>query len=201
MATNQTVRSGPTMIRISSQRFDDLWFAIARNVNNHLAACAFSDESQAKAEAAVTECFPAEDLSREDSRKDDNFEQIYRLYLGDGSVRPGLLDFSHVSDFRKRVYLLLSQIPRGKVTTYGALAKKLGMPRAARAVGTAVATNPFSLIVPCHRVLTSNLEILNYGLPGRKSSEGAYMKRRLLEHEGVEFQGKRVSASSLWVPR
>jgi len=188
------------MIRISSQQFDDLWFAIARNVNNHLAACAFSDESQAKAEAAVTKCFPAEDLSREGSRKDSNLEQIYRLYLGKGRVRPGLLDFSHVSAFRKRVYLLLSQIPRGKVTTYGALAKKLGMPHAARAVGTAVATNPFSLIVPCHRVLTSNLEILNYGMPGRRPSEGAYMKRRLLEHEGVEFQGRRVSASSLWVP-
>jgi len=170
------------------------------NENDRLAACAFSDESQAKAETAVSDCFPQERFSREGSRESRNLRQMHRLYLGEGKVELGLLDFSNVSDFRKRVYLLLCQIPRGKVTTYGALAKKLGMPRAARAVGTAVATNPFSLIVPCHRVLTSNLEILNYGMPGRKPSEGAYMKRRLLEHEGVEFQGKRVSSASLWVP-
>jgi len=188
------------LFRVSSHEFDGVWLAVALNENNRLVACAFSDESQAKAEKAVSSSFPKTNITRESSPNLSQLEQLYKLYRGKGSVGLDSVDFSNVSDFRKRVYLLLHQIPRGKVTTYGALAKKLGRPQAARAIGTAVATNPFSLVIPCHRVVTSTLEVLNYGMPGRKPSEGAYMKHRLLEHEGVEFQGKKVSTTSLWVP-
>ena len=107
---------------------------------------------------------------------------------------------SNVSDFRNKVYEVLLRIPRGKVTTYGAIAKRLGGKRYARAVGTAVATNPFPLIVPCHRVVPVSLRVGNYGMGGREPSTGGYMKRRLLELEGVRFEDEKVSKQSIWKP-
>jgi methylated-DNA-[protein]-cysteine S-methyltransferase len=87
-------------------------------------------------------------------------------------------------DFHKRVWTALRDIPFGETTSYGALAKRLGAPGAARAVGMANGKNPISLIVPCHRVIGSNGTLTGYagGLP---------LKRKLLEHEarvaGVKF--------------
>lgn len=57
------------------------------------------------------------------------------------------------TDFQKRVWELLLEIPYGETITYGELAQKAGTPKAARAVGVAVGENPFSIIVPCHRVI------------------------------------------------
>lgn len=110
-------------------------------------------------------------------------------------------DLSGVSGFRRDVYVLLCRIPRGKVTTYGAIARRLGGERYARAVGTAVATNPLPLIVPCHRVVPSSLKVGNYGMCGRDPTTGGYMKRILLEREGVTFEGERISRASIWNPK
>jgi AraC family transcriptional regulator, regulatory protein of adaptative response / methylated-DNA-[protein]-cysteine methyltransferase len=55
--------------------------------------------------------------------------------------------------FQIRVWLALMQIPRGGVTTYGALAKTLGSPGSARAVGGAVGDNPIAIVIPCHRAV------------------------------------------------
>ena len=83
--------------------------------------------------------------------------------------------------FQKSVLLAERQIPRGWVTTYGRLAVRLGQPlAAARAVGHASARNPFSIIIPCHRVVGSNGDLNGY-------QGGLRMKRALLEMEGVEF--------------
>jgi methylated-DNA-[protein]-cysteine S-methyltransferase len=83
--------------------------------------------------------------------------------------------------FQKSVLLAERQIPRGRVTTYSRLAVRLGQPlAAARAVGHASARNPFSIIIPCHRVVGSNGELNGY-------QGGLRMKRALLEMEGVEF--------------
>jgi len=87
------------------------------------------------------------------------------------------------------------KIPRGKVTTYGRLARQVGSRRLARAVGNAMARNPLPLVVPCHRVVHSTLRVGKYGGPG---SGGSRVKRELLIREGVQFDGERVSESSLW---
>jgi methylated-DNA-[protein]-cysteine S-methyltransferase len=120
--------------------------------------------------------------------------------MGKGRTELKSLDLSSVSSFRKKVYQVLQEIPRGRVTTYGAIAKKLASRRYSRAVGTAVATNPLPLIVPCHRVVPFSLEIGNYGMGRRKPSEGAYIKHGLLEREGVKVLGNKVSKQSLWYP-
>lgn len=80
--------------------------------------------------------------------------------------------------FQQAVWQQLRGIPRGAVSSYGALAQSLGKPQAARAVGAAVGRNPLSVVVPCHRVLGHDGSLTGYagGLP---------RKRSLLALEGV----------------
>ena len=69
-------------------------------------------------------------------------------------------------------------IPRGQTRTYGELARMAGSPGAARAVGQAMARNPWPIIVPCHRVLGSDGALTGFG-------GGVDMKRRMLQMEGA----------------
>jgi methylated-DNA-[protein]-cysteine S-methyltransferase len=78
--------------------------------------------------------------------------------------------------FHRQVWGALTEIPYGETTSYGALAKKLGHPNGARAVGVANGANPIGLIVPCHRVIGSDGSLTGYG-------GGLPLKRALLEHE------------------
>jgi methylated-DNA-[protein]-cysteine S-methyltransferase len=78
--------------------------------------------------------------------------------------------------FDKRVWAALMDIPFGTTTSYGAVARTIGYPNAARAVGAANGANPIALIVPCHRVIGSDGSLTGYG-------GGLPLKRKLLEHE------------------
>ena len=86
------------------------------------------------------------------------------------------------SDNQKKVVLADYEIPRGWVSTYGKIAKHMGMnyPRGAQNVGTALKENPFPIIFPCHRVIKSDGDVGDY-------QGGREMKRALLEMEGVGF--------------
>lgn len=92
-----------------------------------------------------------------------------------------------MTKFQVEVLTLISKIPKGKVTTYKELARALGVPRAWRAVGNALARNPSPIEIPCHRVIRSNGKIGGYG--GRL---GAKEKAKLLVMEGVEIDDGRV---------
>jgi methylated-DNA-[protein]-cysteine S-methyltransferase len=81
------------------------------------------------------------------------------------------------TEFQKEVWAELSRIPYGQVISYGELARRVGRPKAPRAVGQANGRNPIAIIVPCHRVVASN-GIGGYG-------GGLPMKRALLAVEGV----------------
>jgi len=69
-------------------------------------------------------------------------------------------------------------VPYGRVTTYGALAARVGRPRAARAVGGAMHSNPIPIVLPCHRVIGASGSLTGYG-------GGLERKRALLELEGA----------------
>jgi methylated-DNA-[protein]-cysteine S-methyltransferase len=84
-----------------------------------------------------------------------------------------------VSDFRLRALKAINDIPRGQTRTYGQLASDMGSPKAARAVGSACASNPLPLIIPCHRVVPAS-GLGRYSGPGGEAS-----KRLLLEMEGA----------------
>jgi methylated-DNA-[protein]-cysteine S-methyltransferase len=90
------------------------------------------------------------------------------------------LDMTGLDGFRRRVYELARRIPPGRTTTYGEIARALGSPGAAREVGSALARNPFPIIVPCHRVLAATGELHGFSAPG-----GIATKRRMLEIEAA----------------
>jgi methylated-DNA-[protein]-cysteine S-methyltransferase len=83
--------------------------------------------------------------------------------------------------FELRVWSALAEIPYGETCSYGQLARTLGQPSAARAVGLANGRNPISVVVPCHRVIGANGTLTGYG-------GGLERKRILLELEGAQAQ-------------
>lgn len=91
-----------------------------------------------------------------------------------------LLALECCTHFQKQVLLTTYAIPRGRVTTYSGIAARIGAPNAARAVGNALAYNPFPIIIPCHRVVRADGRLGGYG-------GGLEMKRALLELEGVHI--------------
>ena len=98
------------------------------------------------------------------------------------------LDTVGVSPFNAAVYAALRAVAWGQLTTYGALAGLAGAPGAARAVGAAMASNPWPIVVPCHRVLAASNKIGGFSAYG-----GADTKRDLLTLEGVH-----LDSPSLW---
>ncbi len=83
-----------------------------------------------------------------------------------------------LTPFQQRVLLECAKIPRGQTVTYAQLAKRIGKPRAARAVGNALAINPLAPLIPCHRVLRSDGALGGYSARG-----GVRKKERLLKSE------------------
>jgi methylated-DNA-[protein]-cysteine S-methyltransferase len=80
--------------------------------------------------------------------------------------------------FQRKVWKALPKIPPGSTMSYGALAARIGTPKAMRAVGHANGANPISVVIPCHRLIGANGSLVKYG-------GGLQRKRWLLEHEGV----------------
>jgi methylated-DNA-[protein]-cysteine S-methyltransferase len=91
-----------------------------------------------------------------------------------------LVDLGDLSAFDAEVYAVTRTIPPGSVMTYGAVARHIGHPDAARAVGAALSRNPVPLVVPCHRVVAGDGT-----LGGFSANGGVITKRRLLEIEGA----------------
>lgn len=89
--------------------------------------------------------------------------------------------------FRQRVYEITKKIPHGKVATYGQIAKLAGNPKAARAVGMCMKTNPDAPKTPCHRVVASNGSLTGYSANG-----GITVKKKMLIAEGVFFNRDKV---------
>ncbi len=103
-----------------------------------------------------------------------------------------------VTPFRRRVYEALLDVPPGRVTTYGALARRIGC-ASARAVGGALRENPFAPEVPCHRVVASDLSI--GGFCGHRTGNEIRRKVALLTSEGVPLDdaGHLMDRRRLWL--
>ncbi len=100
------------------------------------------------------------------------------------------------ADFYARVYAVVADIPKGKVTSYGAIGEALGIRSSARVVGYAMGKIPDDPSLPAHRVLNRNGE-----LTGAHKFGGYDVMRKRLEREGVAFKGSRVDMSlHFWDP-
>lgn len=101
-----------------------------------------------------------------------------------------------MNTFRDNVYELIRKIPAGKVATYGQVAKLVGSPKAARAIGMCMRTNPDAPRTPCHRIVASD-----GSLHGYSAGNGISTKKEMLLKEGVFFKGDKVDLSrSGWQP-
>lgn len=140
----------------------------------------FDNKSHQKAIAWLKKHYPNCTLAT-DSYSEKICQQFTKYFKGQSDALPPLNSwpfFEQGTDFQRQVWELIATIPRGETFTYGYLAKKIGKPKAARAVGQACHTNPIALIVPCHRVVGSN------GIGG--FAGGSEVKKRLLEMEKLE---------------
>ncbi len=119
--------------------------------------------------------FPKAEIRRDDGLLRSEAAMLLDCLAGQtpGSALP--LDVQGTA-FQMRVWEELRRIPRGRTATYGELAKRIGRPKAVRAVGRACATNPVAIITPCHRAVRANGELGGYRW-------GIELKRKLLEEE------------------
>ena len=112
----------------------------------------------------------------------DEFQNYFSVGQGSFSVD---LDWNGYSSFSVDVWKAAQGISFGETRTYQWLSGQVGRPNGQRAVGGALGRNPFPLIVPCHRVVRSDGALGGFSAP-----DGTELKRKLLEHEGVRFDGK-----------
>ncbi|MFH8369134.1 methylated-DNA--[protein]-cysteine S-methyltransferase [Streptomyces sp. NPDC018031] len=113
----------------------------------------------------------------------DAFAEIVRQLRAyfDGTLTRFDIEFTadRGTDFQRRVWAALEEIPYGTTTSYGKVAQRIGAsPAAVRALGTAIGANPLLLVRPCHRVIGANGTLAGY-------AAGLERKRLLLVHEGV----------------
>jgi methylated-DNA-[protein]-cysteine S-methyltransferase len=136
-----------------------------------------------RADNVVLRHFPGSSM-----RSHDNVKKVCDYLLeymaGDATeFSLNLLDMSICTEFQRNVLLQVCLIPRGMVSTYKGLAERIRVPGGARAVGMALASNPFPLVIPCHRVIRTDGSLGGFG-------GGLKMKKTLLGIEGVVFNEK-----------
>lgn len=124
------------------------------------------------------ECAGSEELERA-------AEQLREYLEGRRGSFDLRLDLTGLGPFTRAVLLACREIPAGECRTYGELAQAVGRPRAARAVGQAMARNPLPLVIPCHRVVGSQGRLTGFG-------GGLCRKAELLGREGVVVQSGRA---------
>ena len=96
--------------------------------------------------------------------------------------------------FKDKVCAVVCTIPKGKVATYGQIARLAGSAQAGRAVGTVMSKNENPKVVPCHRVVASDGRLAGYAF-----GTGLATKKKILLHEGVHFKENKVDLTkSLW---
>ena len=111
-------------------------------------------------------------------RLDGLKRKLQRYFDGQRVLFDEPLDLRAATAFQRRVWSAVRDIPCGETRSYGQIARQVGSPGAARAVGQAMAANPLPIVVPCHRVIGSDGSLRGFG-------GGLDLKRRLLEMEGA----------------
>ncbi len=123
---------------------------------------------------------PARSESRSDSAEQRMLERardaLERYFAGDAAPLAALPVDPHGSEFQHRVWSALREIPVGATASYGEIARRIGSPAAARAVGDANRRNPIAIAIPCHRVIGGDGRLVGY-------AGGLARKRWLLDHE------------------
>ncbi|HEV2364438.1 MAG TPA: methylated-DNA--[protein]-cysteine S-methyltransferase [Caulobacteraceae bacterium] len=149
-------------------------------------AVALPEASEARLRARLERRFPQASEAEPPAAIAAVIADIAALLAGQHrDLRDAPLDFAGLSEFEQRALALAREIGPGETATYGDLAARAGAPGAARAVGAAMAANPFPIIVPCHRVLGARGAIGGFSAPGGRDA-----KARLLNIERARVGGE-----------
>ncbi len=131
-------------------------------------------------ESKLREMFPEEPVVPDPRRLRPYRRELEEYFAGKRDRFESPIDLRAVRGaFHRKVLRKLKGVPPGRVISYGELAARSGSPRAARAVGAAMAANPLPIVIPCHRVIASAGRLGGF-------SGGIRQKKKLLGHEGVE---------------
>ena len=148
------------------------WVGVARSARG-IVRVMFGASTEAGAESLLRNGMKAEKSLSGLSEAVDLLTRFFNGESGDFALD---LDLTAGTEFETAVWGTTRRIPYGEVRSYGWIARKVGKPKAARAVGRAMGANPLPIIVPCHRVIRSDGELGGY-------SGGLHWKRRLLALE------------------
>ncbi|MCE5215313.1 MAG: methylated-DNA--[protein]-cysteine S-methyltransferase [Methanobacterium sp.] len=191
------LKSTVNVVIISNYQINGLFFSIGiSSITGKIVKISLPHQDETKAMKQISDEYPNYEVSE---KYEDLVKKITPLYAGeDEKIDLKILDLevreSNESPiktaFMRDVLVETSKISHGKVGTYKSLAEKLGT-HAYRAVGTALRKNPFPLIIPCHRVVRSDLTIGKY-------AGGSEMKKELLKREGVTIKGDKVIIKNIF---
>jgi len=158
-----------TSVRDTSVRDNNVRYTIARSplgrmliaaTDKGICAINFADSDQQLVQGLIRE-FPFAVRRRDDAAMSQWRESLTRLMQGQ-EPNPSLPLDIRATAFQRRVWEALQRIPRGETLSYSAVAKKIGMPKATRAVARACATNPVAVAIPCHRAVRQDGELGGY---------------------------------------
>lgn len=152
------------------------WVGIARSPRGLLALTLPKPDREAALRPLLDRW--GDDARQDDVAVGDLQEKLRRYFDGQPVSFDEPLDMGGTTDFQRRVWAATRRIPRGQTLAYGEIARQIGSPRAARAVGQVLARNPWPVIVPCHRVVGHDGRLVGFG-------GGLAMKQRMLEMEGA----------------
>jgi O-6-methylguanine DNA methyltransferase len=184
-------------LTLATKEHNGTWFGVLFSNQSGLLACSFSSSKKAL-ERHLRAGAPSNPIHELTNESNIALTEMVNIYEGRKTTSKVRLDWRAVSSFQKDVCQQMNTIPKGRVTSYGIIAKRISS--GPRAVGTAVARNPWPLFIPCHRVVPANLEIGNYSIGGALSEHGCEVKRELLERERVPIEGDRISSKAVWIP-
>jgi len=184
-------------VQLSIERSEEMSFGCLVDQKERLVASSFGANSQLVERHLVE--YSTKTIGKSPTRINHWLtEEMIRRFEGAKNSKKVNLNRSFVSNHQAKVCSVLEKIPAGRVTTYGLISNHIGS--APRAVGGAVGSNPWSIFVPCHRVVPRSLRIGNYSLCGTLGESGSPTKFRLLVRERVPIDKDRIDSASLWKP-
>lgn len=173
-----------SMIEIYGEEVNGVWFGVASD-HKGVYATTFARNKE-KAIYKLLKAIPYNAIFKSSAKPSEIAKQtistLKDVYNGLNALLRIPLHMDHLSNYTKKVLHAVLQIPVGYVSSYGLIATAIG--GGARAVGRVAAGNPFILLVPCHRIVNSNLSIGGY-------VEGAKMKLEILTREKRGYSGER----------
>ncbi len=173
-----------TKVAIDSCQTACGWVGIASSPSG-LLALTLPEPTQERALKPLLERW-GEEQSYDDPRLDGLKTKLRQYFDGQRVLFDEPLDLRGATAFQHGVWSAVRDIPYGETRSYGQIARQIGSPGAARAVGQTMAANPLPIVVPCHRVIGSDGSLRGFG-------GGLDLKRRLLEMERV-LRGRESNA-------